>query len=152
MNEMHYYPLYWHILIANILTSKDKVTKWLNTFSNLKAASVDENNHAKPPGGALFKKFKDKMMSLPKNQRKTCLAFHGTSPSSIQSICQNGYDPSRRSGQSYGPGEYFATTPDISLAYCRGGKKMLVNELLLGQSGTHHTQHGGDHSDEGSSS
>ena len=77
MNEMHYYPLYWHILIANILTSKDEVTKWLSTFGNLKAASMDENNHAKPPGGALFKKFKYKklMMSLPKNQRKTCLAF-----------------------------------------------------------------------------
>ena len=24
----------------------------------------------------------------------------------------------------------------------KGGKKMLLNELLLGQQGTHHTQHG----------
>ena len=115
--------------------------QWLKQFTNLKVVSLDENDHAKP-GGTLFKNFKEKMMSLPKDQRKTCLAFHGTSSNNIQSICQNGYDKSKRSGQSYGEGEYFATTPDISLGYCRGGKKMLINELLLGQPNTHHTQHG----------
>ena len=102
---------------------------------------MEENDHAKP-GGQLFKTFRDKMMSLPKDQRKTCLAFHGTPSNNITSICTNGYDSSRRCGQACGPGEYFATTPDISLGYCRGGKKMLLNELLLGKTGTHHTKHG----------
>lgn len=102
---------------------------------------MTENVHAKP-GGALFNKFKSTMMSLPQGQRQTCLAFHGTAESSISSICQNGYDPKRRSGQAYGTGEYFATSPTIPLGYCKGGKKMLLNELLLGQNGTHHTKHG----------
>ncbi len=131
-----------HVHVANnILTSKDKVQKWLNQFSNLSVVSLDENDHAKP-GGVLFKKFRERAMSLPKDQRQTCLAFHGTPSSNITNICQNGYDKSKRSGQAYGAGEYFATTPDISLGYCRGGKKMLLNELLLGQSNVHHTKHG----------
>ena len=102
---------------------------------------MEENEHAKP-GGQLFKKFRDKMMSLPKDQRKTCLAFHGTPSNNITSICTNGYDSSRRRGQACGPGEYFATIPGTSMGYCSGGKKMLLNELLLGKAGTHHTKHG----------
>ena len=124
-----------------MLTSFSEVQKFLNGFTNLKVASIDENPEAKP-GGTLFESFKSKMLSLPKNQRKTQLAFHGTAESNISSICKKGYDPGLRSGQAYGAGEYFATTPDIPLSYCKGGKKMLLNELLLGQAGTHHTQHG----------
>lgn len=130
-----------YFVAAKILTSVTKVNEWLSQFNNLKVVSLKENDHAKP-GGVLFNKFRDKMMSLPKNQRQTCLGFHGTNPTNIQSICQNGYDSSRRCGQSYGVGEYFATTPETSMGYCRGGKMMIVNELLLGQSGTHHTKHG----------
>ena len=133
--------LAFFIDVANILTSNDEVRKWLKQFKNLTVVLLDENQHAKP-GGVLFKKFRDKMMSLSEDQRKTCLVFHGTSANNIQSICQNGYDPTKRSGQAYGAREYFAKTPDVSLQYCKGGKKMLLNELLLGQSGKHHTQHG----------
>ena len=102
---------------------------------------MEDNDHAKP-GGALFRRFKQKWDSLPKGQQRTCLAFHGTADSNISSICQNGYDPNKRSGQAYGAGEYFATSPDIPISYCKGGKRMLLNELLLGQNGTHHTMHG----------
>jgi len=118
-----------------------EVQKFLKTFSNLQVVKLDENDNAKP-GGTLFNKFKKAMMSLPSNQRNTCLAFHGTAENNIQSICSTGYDPKRRSGQAMGPGEYFATSPSTPMSYCRGGKKMLLNELLLGQSGTHHTKHG----------
>jgi len=126
---------------ARILTSYSEVQNFLNKFKNLTVVSIDENPDAKAPGGKLFQRFKSKMLSLPNHQRNTCLAFHGTSEKNISSICQNGYDPKLRSGQAYGAGEYFATTPDIPLSYCKGGKKMLLNELLLGQNGTHHTQH-----------
>lgn len=102
---------------------------------------MDENEHAKS-GGALFKKFRDKAMSLPQDQRKTCLAFHGTPTSNISSICQNGYNPGLRKGQAFGAGEYFAKNPNTSMGYCKGGKKMLLNELLLGKEGVHHTKHG----------
>ncbi len=126
---------------ARVLTSHSEVQKFLKQFSNLTVVSLDENSHAKP-GGQLFNRFKNAFDRLPKDQRKTCLAFHGTAVGNIQSICSNGYDPKRRSGQAYGAGEYFATKPNIPLGYCKGGKKMLLNELLLGQTGTHHTQHG----------
>lgn len=134
--------IFFFIIIARILRSYSQVQTFLKQFSNLKVVSIDENPHAKPPGGTLFQRFKNAYDSLPKHEQQTCLAFHGTSAANVDSICKNGYDPSRRSGQALGPGEYFATTPDTSMGYCRGGKKMLLNELLLGQSGTHHTQHG----------
>ena len=116
--------------------------KFLKKFSNLTVVSLDENPHAKP-GGQLFNRFKNAYDKLPKNQRNTCLAFHGTSVNNIQSICSNGYDPKLRgrNGQAYGAGEYFATSPNTSMGYCSGGQ-MLLNELLLGQSGTHHTRTG----------
>ena len=115
--------------------------KFIAKFPTLKVVSMIENDHAKP-GGALFKKFKRAMLALPMNQRDTCLAFHGTAEKNINSICQTGYDPKRRSVQAYGAGEYFATSPYTPMSYCDSGKKMLLNELLLGQSGIHHTMHG----------
>lgn len=130
------------LFAARILTDMKAVRKFLDGFSKLKGYTITENQDAKPPGGTLFKRFKQKWDSLPKSQRVTCLAFHGTADKNIKSICQNGYDPKLRRGQAYGAGEYFATTPDIPLGYCKGGKRMLLNELLLGQSGTHHTTHG----------
>ena len=131
----------YHACTARILTSDSQVQSFLKQFSNLKVVSRIENVHAKP-GGVLFQRFKKAYDSLPKGQLQTCLAFHGTAATNIDSICKNGYDPARRRGQAYGAGEYFATTPDTSMGYCSGGKKMLLNELLLGQSGTHHTKHG----------
>ncbi len=104
---------------------------------------ISENPHAKV-GGMLYEKFITARNILPQSDRKTCLAFHGTPESNISSIiCANGYDPSKRSGQAYyGPGEYFAATPGTSMSFCRGSKKMLLNKLLLGQSGVHHTRTG----------
>ena len=134
-----WFPFVW--CTARILTSDAEVKKFLNKFPKLKVTSMVENPAAKP-GGELHKRFKQRWDSLPTNQRTTCLAFHGTADANISSICQNGYNPKLRKGQAYGAGEYFATTPDIPLSYCKGGKRMLLNELLLGQQGTHHTMHG----------
>ena len=55
----------------------------------------------------------------------------------IDAICRNGLDPARRSGQAYGPGEYFgaAGNATISVAYCKGGRKMLVFAVLVDKSG-----------------
>ena len=124
-----------------ILKSRSDVESWLRTFSNLRVVNLTENAAAKT-GGELFRRFREAYKGLPQNQRTTALGFHGTPEENIQSICSNGFDPGRRKGQAYGPGEYFATTPDISMGYSGRSKKMLVCELLLGQSGVHHTQHG----------
>ena len=124
-----------------ILKSKSDVMTWLGTFGNIKMIDLSENDAAKT-GGELFKRFQAAYKGLPQDQRKTILAFHGTPEANISSICSNGFDPSRRRGQACGPGEYFATNPGTSITYSRGGNKMLVCELLLGQADVHHTQHG----------
>ena len=127
-----------------ILTSHEDVQQFLKKFPKLTVVSLRENDHAKPPTGELFRRFKEAYDKVPQDQRRTCLAFHGTAEDKVDSICTNGYDSKRRGtsyGQAYGTGEYFATDPSTSMGYCRG-KKMLLNELLLGQNGVHHTQHG----------
>ena len=127
------------------LSSLEDVQEFIKKFPNLKVTSYKENDSSKPPTGKLFQRFEQAFNNLPQGHRKTCLAFHGTPESNIDSICNNGYDPKLRgtsTGQAHGAGEYFGTEPNTSLPYCNAGKKMLVNELLLGQSGVHHTQHG----------
>jgi len=61
------------------------------------------------------------------------VVFHGTSPHNIDSILKNGLDQNRRSGQAYGPGEYFSKRPDLSVSYCKGGLEMLVFVVVLPQ-------------------
>ena len=123
-----------------ILKSRDEVDAFLKGFSkSLTVVDIKENDHAKF-GGALYKKFVAARDSLQPSERQTCLAFHGTADNNISSICTNGYDPSRRSVQAHGPGEYFSTTPSIPLKYIKGGKRILLNELLLGRNQVHHTK------------
>ena len=126
----------------NILTKRDGVDRFLKQFSaTLRVVNLVENQSAKS-GGNLFRRFQSAWRRLGTDQRQTILAFHGTPEANIQSICTNGFDPTRRSGQAYGPGEYFARTPGTPISYCQGGKKMLLCELLLGQANVHHTLHG----------
>ena len=126
----------------NILTKRDGVDRFLKQFSaTLRVVNLVENQSAKP-GGNLFRRFQSAWRRLGTGQRQTILAFHGTPEANIHSICTNGFDPARRSGQAYGPGEYFAKTPGTPMGYCQGGKKMLLCELLLGQANVHHTLHG----------
>ena len=120
-----------------IMKSQDEVDAFLKSCS-ITVIDIKENDHAKL-GGALYKKFVAARESLPNSCRKTCLAFHGTADTNIDSICTNGYDKSKRNLQLHGLGEYFATTPGTSMGYVSGGKRILLNELLLGQNGTHHT-------------
>lgn len=124
---------------ARVLKSDDQVQEIL---ANLTVVSMDENPNAVAPEGKLFQRFKSKMFSLPQDQRETCLAFHGTQENNIESICKKGYNPKLQRRQRFGKGEYFATTPNISMKYCDGGKMLLLNELLLGQQGKHSTWYG----------
>lgn len=60
-------------------------------------------------------------------------AWHGTSMDSIPSIFENGFDPKKRKAQQRGVGEYFASTPDVSLPYAspRGHSHVLILTCLL---------------------
>merc|ERR1719223_2238317 len=70
-------------------------------------------------------------------------AWHGSAEENVFSIAQNGFEPSRRSGQVYGAGEYFAKDPNVSMAYARGGSFMFLCKLLLGEDAKDHTWHAG---------
>lgn len=74
--------------------------------------------------------------------------FHGTHPDNVLSICENGFDRSKRGsavGQVYGAGEYFAKNPNVSMGYCREGEYMLVCRLTLGFESSDQRNSDGDH-------
>ena len=53
-------------------------------------------------------------------------AFHGTNECNLKSILIDGLDPSLRSGQAHGPGEYFSTDLGTALHYSKGACAVLV--------------------------
>lgn len=58
-------------------------------------------------------------------------AWHGTgTENGVVGICHDGFDPSRRSGQVYGPGEYFGQTPAISHSYAGNSNRMIVTFII----------------------
>lgn len=127
---------------ARILTSEKDIHKFLDGFKRYFKVKKLEPNPDAQPGGWLFERYKDRMLSLPKHLRQTQLGFHGTAEKNIPSICKQGFNPNYRGaqGQVHGTGEYFATTPSMPLDYCHGGHKMLLNELLLGRQDVDHTR------------
>jgi len=70
-------------------------------------------------------------------------AWHGSAEANVFSIAQHGFDPSRRCGQAYGAGEYFANDPNVSIAYAKGGSFMFLCKLMLGEVDKDHTWHAG---------
>ncbi|KAL7715545.1 hypothetical protein QTN25_006943 [Entamoeba marina] len=64
-------------------------------------------------------------------EKSGIFVLHGTPNTNIPLIFENGFDPSKRSGQVYGRGEYFSYFPHVSQFYCRGdGKKLIVCYVL----------------------
>ncbi|CAF0990082.1 unnamed protein product [Brachionus calyciflorus] len=57
-------------------------------------------------------------------------SWHGTSLTSIDPICKEGFDPRKRSGQAHGQGEYFGLSPQVSLGYCKNSNLMIVAFLI----------------------
>lgn len=58
-------------------------------------------------------------------------AWHGTnSEGGVIGICYDGFDPSRRSGQAYGPGEYFGQASTASHSYAGNSNRMIVTFIL----------------------
>jgi len=99
-----------------------------------KIIEIKENPHSLP-GTPQYNRFVEEWQKVA-DQTVKCV-FHGTPEANIDAICLGGLDPSRRgkNGQAHGAGEYFADEPAICLAYCKGGKKMLVFAVLLDRSG-----------------
>jgi len=71
--------------------------------------------------------------------------FHGTHPRNIRTIAEHGFDDSKRSGQAFGAGEYFAKDPEVSVHYSKGGSFMFVCQLCLGKESSSEANFDGDH-------
>ncbi|UJR17978.1 hypothetical protein I4U23_004878 [Adineta vaga] len=67
----------------------------------------------------------------PPDLKQGFFAFHGTSPKAVESICHSGFDPSRRSGQAYGPGEYFGVTAAVSHGYSKKDNPSTDNYMMI---------------------
>lgn len=125
------------------------VKKWISReFGCVNTMDWEEIEAAKPPRGELFRRFKAKMLSLPRAaQRNRCLAFRGIHAQYLSNICKNGYNNKmkgrKRSGKrSIEKYMYFATNPDTAKKYCCSQKKIIVNELLLGRDRYYHKING----------
>ena len=122
--------------MLDVLADQRKsIRSWLATnASGLHIVACDANPHSMP-GKPLYNRFVESWQRVPDQTVKLC--FHGTAEANIDAICRDGLDPARRSGQAYGPGEYFgaAGNATISIAYCKGGRKMLVFAVLVDKSG-----------------
>ena len=120
---------------------RDSIEQFLSTnFSGQQGVgSIKEitTNPFSLPGTPMYNRFVAQWEQVSDQTVELC--FHGTGEANVDAICQSGLDPSRRSGQVYGPGEYFATHAATSLAYCRGGKKMIVFAVLVDKSGVRTT-------------
>jgi hypothetical protein len=62
--------------------------------------------------------------------RSVAVVFHGTRQVNIKNILNNGLDEKKRSGQAYGPGEYFSTFPGTSTSYAHDNM-MLVCLVIM---------------------
>ena len=122
-------------LLDVLADQRRNIRAWLATHARgLRVVHVEENPHARPYK-PLYNRF---VTAWERVQDQTVkLVFHGTAEANIGAILRNGLDPRRRSGQAHGPGEYFAGEKNsaISVAYCKGGKKMLVFAVLVDRSG-----------------
>jgi hypothetical protein len=95
-----------------------------------------------------FAKRRTELSGLLRREPDSLKGFHGTHPDNILSICENGFDRSKRGsavGQIYGSGEYLAKNPNVSVGYCRGGDYMLVCRLSLGVTSSNERNTDGDH-------
>jgi hypothetical protein len=92
---------------------------------------IDPTFQYRVPAFKLQLRFQSAITKIETKAVTVALAFHGTRPTNIDDILQQGLDPKRRSNQSFGPGEYFAKNPGPSRHYCRGGFRILVFLIVV---------------------
>eukprot|EP01062_Namystynia_karyoxenos_P043096 TRINITY_DN3154_c0_g1_i4.p1 TRINITY_DN3154_c0_g1~~TRINITY_DN3154_c0_g1_i4.p1 ORF type:complete len:2283 (+),score=455.23 TRINITY_DN3154_c0_g1_i4:912-7760(+) len=87
-------------------------------------------------GCPALQSFLNGLQQLPDRAIASCLfGWHGTrSDDAYRAICHEGWDPGRRSGQAYGPGEYHALPGNAhySRGYAGGTKRLIVSCILPG--------------------
>lgn len=86
-----------------------------------------------------YKQKKDRMAKKSGKEPEERQLFHGTNPSTVEAICQQGFDW-RMCGKNatfYGKGSYFASNANYSHCYSkhgvsRGNKQMFLAKVLVG--------------------
>jgi hypothetical protein len=59
------------------------------------------------------------------------VGYHGTyNENNVDSIMRNGFDPSKRRTQGYGPGEYFGTRPETSKIHSAGTNMIIATVII----------------------
>ena len=122
-------------LLDVLADQRNSIQDWLaKNAKGLNVTACDPNPHSMP-GKPLYNRFVESWQRV--SDQTVKLVFHGTPEQNVNAICQQGLDPKRRSGQAHGPGEYFAGAghSQISVAYCQGGRKMIVFAVLVDRSG-----------------
>ena len=57
--------------------------------------------------------------------------WHGSSEEGVASICSEGFSPQFRSGQAYGPGEYFGFSSSVSRGFCKNNSSHMIVGMIL---------------------
>ena len=95
---------------------------------------IDENPYLEKRYKSL-KRFYQGMKTLghpfPPDLSRGFFAYHDTTPQAILSICQNGFDPERRSNQVHGRGEYFGVTAGVSHGYTQNGSQTYFRQMII---------------------
>eukprot|EP00767_Chilomastix_cuspidata_P004986 gnl/Chilomastix_cuspidata/5171.p1 GENE.gnl/Chilomastix_cuspidata/5171~~gnl/Chilomastix_cuspidata/5171.p1 ORF type:complete len:2662 (-),score=815.92 gnl/Chilomastix_cuspidata/5171:472-8457(-) len=104
---------------------------WIHSMSDRPFLRIDPNPGL-IRGCPAMQRFCAAINSLnkPFEELDTMFTWHGTQESAIAPICHQGFDPSFRSGQAYGPGEYFGQSAGVSLGYCRNSTRMIVAMII----------------------
>ena len=112
-----------------------RTDRFLHHFlhSGLEKASFKPNANLLYHDAPCIHKFEQGLTDLPPSAQLG-LVFHGTPRENIASILLHGLDPRKRKRQSYGPGEYFSTHPEISLKYSNGLREIIVCLVILPES------------------
>ncbi|CAF3627648.1 unnamed protein product [Rotaria socialis] len=114
---------------------------WPTDANMVPIGRIDENPYLEKQYKTLkrfYEGIKALNHDLPPDLGKGFFAYHGTPSAAIVPICQSGFDPKRRSGQVYGPGEYFGVTASVSHGYAQrgnqltGSNQMIIAYLLRG--------------------
>ena len=104
------------------------------TFPEAKTVAFNEN--LKNPECLAMKRF---LMTVGELERvkhfKPMFAWHGSSKEGISGIAKNGFDTTKRRGQSYGPGEYFGYTANVSKGYSTASKVLIATLIVTSVEG-----------------
>jgi hypothetical protein len=96
---------------------------------------IDENPYLEKKYKSLIRFYKGIEIlgqSLPPDLAKGFFAYHGTAFQALGPICENGFDPKRRTGQAYGRGEYFGISAAVSHGFAqRGGARHGFSQMII---------------------